>query len=225
MEINFFGIGGAFNYKYGNNCSYIKQDDNLLLIDIGLDTFERILNHKILDNVNDIYVIVTHLHGDHVGGLPTFIQYVALALKKKVKIIINSDTFKQDLKQLLNITGVAKTFYFFVEKNELPFTFKVELKRTTHSPLLECYSIIFSENNKKILYTSDTNDIEYVKEKINDPEFVTIYSEVGENSSVHLDINQLLELDTSKLIFMHLQSEAIYKRLIEKKCRIAEYLK
>ena len=38
MEINFFGIGGAFNYKLGNNCAYIKQADKLLLIDVGLDT-------------------------------------------------------------------------------------------------------------------------------------------------------------------------------------------
>ena len=225
MEINFFGIGGAFNYKLGNNCAYIKQDDKLLLIDVGLDTFDKILEHNILTNIKDIYVIITHLHGDHVGGLPTFIQYVALAMKKQVKIVINSDTFTKKLTALLDITGVAKNFYLFVEKNELPFSFNVELKITTHTPLLECYSIIFSDENGKTLYTSDSNDLEYVKEKINDEEFKKIYLEVGENSSVHLDINELLKLDTKKLIFMHLQSEEIYKRLLENRCNIASCLK
>lgn len=225
MKIEFLGIGGAFNYKFGNNCAYIKEDNKLLLIDIGLDTFDKILQHNILDNVSEVYVLITHLHGDHVGGLPTFIQYVAIAMKKQVKIVINSDTFTNDLTTLLNITGVAKNFYTFVETNELPFTFDIMLKRTTHSPLLECYSVIFDTNNGKILYTSDSNDIEYVKEKINDPEFKKIYVEVGENSPVHIDVNKILELDTKKLIFMHLQNENIYKILLEKGCQIATYLK
>ena len=42
MNINFIGIGGAFNVELGNNASYIIEKTKILFIDMGLDTFDKI---------------------------------------------------------------------------------------------------------------------------------------------------------------------------------------
>lgn len=225
MEINFIGIGGAFNTELGSNAAYIKEDNKILFIDFGLDTFEKVVKHKLIDDVNEVYVLLTHLHGDHVGGLPTFIQYSYICFNKRVKLINNSESFTNEVQKLLKITAVQETNYEFVDINTLPFSFKVRLRLTTHTPLLECYSIIFVEEQGKTLYTSDTNDIEYLKQAIDDSTFTKIYTEVGEYASVHTDYELLKKLDRKKLILMHIESEELYKKVLKEGYKIPEYLK
>jgi len=226
MVLNFIGIGGAFNTKLGSNAAYIKENNKILFIDFGLDTFEKVVKHKLIENVEEIYVLITHLHGDHVGGLPTFIQYCYIGFNKVVKIINNSFTFTSELVKLLNITAVQETNYDFISINNLPFTFKVKLRLTTHTPLLECYNIIFTnKNGEKTLYTSDSNDIEYLKQKIDDNTFIKIYTEVGETSLVHTDYKELKKLDKTKLILMHIESIKLYEEVLKDGYKVPLYLK
>ena len=225
MDLKFIGIGGAFNTKLGNNSAYIEENNKLLFIDIGLDTFDKVVKHKLLENKDEIYVLITHLHGDHVGGLPTFIQYAYFGFNKVVKIVDNSNTFTSNVKTLLDITAVGTDNYEFIKIKDLPFSFKVKLRKTKHHPLLECYSIIFEEEKRKILYTSDSNDIEYLKDKINDKDFIKIYTEVGETPSVHTDYKELKLLDRSKLVLMHIESMKLYKKVIKEGYKVPSYLK
>lgn len=225
MDLNFIGIGGAFNSELGNNCAYIKEKRKILFIDFGLDTFEKVIRYKLLNGIDEIYVLITHLHGDHVGGLPTFIQYINFEFNKKIKIINNSQKFTNDLKNLLKITGVHDNIYGFINVNELPFSFNVELKLTTHTPLLECYSIIFNEKKGKTLYTSDSNDINYLKQVVNNPSFIKIYTEAGVNSSVHTDYSEIKKIDYKKLILMHIETKCLYEQILKDGYKIPDYLK
>ena len=226
MDLNFIGIGGAFNTELGCNSAYIKEKNRILLIDIGLDTFDKIVKYKLINDVEEIYILITHLHGDHVGGLPTFIQYAYFGFNKVVKIINNSETFSQELKSLLKITAVQENNYEFININKTPFSFEISLRLTKHTPLLECYSIIFTNKNKEnILYTSDSNDIEYLKEKIEDTSFVKIYTEVGETPSVHTDYKKLKKLNKNKLILMHIESMNLYDEIIKEGYKVPSYLK
>lgn len=223
MDLKFIGIGGAFNTELGNNSAYIMENNKILFIDIGLDTFDKIVKYKLLENIEEVYVLITHLHGDHVGGLPTFIQFVYFGFNKVVKIVDNSSAFSSSIKTILDITAVGTDNYDFINIKELPFSFKVELRKTKHHPLLECYSIIFEEEKGKILYTSDSNDIEYLKEKINDKEFIKIYTEVGETPSVHTDYKELKLLDKTKLILMHIESMKLYEEIIKEGYKVPNF--
>lgn len=225
MELNFIGIGGAFNTKLGTNSSYIKEKNKILFIDFGLDTFDKVVRHKLIEDVKEIYVLITHLHGDHVGGLPTFIQYCYICFNKVVKVINNSETFTKNLETLLNITAVEHTNYEFVSNANLPFSFKVELKKTTHTSLLECYSVIFHENDNKILYTSDSNDIDFLKKANNDENFIKIYTEAGEASKVHTDYKEIKKLNSKKIVLMHIESEELYNKIKKDKFKMPTYLK
>src|SRR5574344_298128 len=87
MELKFLGRGSAFNVEEGNTAAYFKIDKNLILIDCGELIFERLITKKILDDVDDIYVFITHLHSDHVGSLLSLINYAYYILKTKINII------------------------------------------------------------------------------------------------------------------------------------------
>ena len=225
MKLNFIGIGGAFYTELGCYAAYIKEEDKILFIDYGLDTFDKTIRYNLLNGINKIYVIITHMHGDHVGGLATFIQYAAIALNIKVKILDNSDTFSEKLIALLDIMAVDKSFYEIVKKEEFDFSFDVNLRKTKHTPMLECYSIIFSKNNVKTLYTGDSNEIDYLKLVVNDPKYEDIYTEIGEAISVHMDYKEIMKMDKTKITLMHIESEELYNKIKDKGFNIPEYLK
>lgn len=226
MKLDFIGVGGAFNTELGSNSAYIKENNKIIFLDFGLDTFSKVVKYELINNVEEIYVLITHLHGDHVGGLPTFIQYCYLCFNKKVRIINNSSTFNIELIKLLKITAVEENNYEFVNVNDLPFRFKINLRPTTHTPLLECYSVIFvDEDNKKILYTSDSNDIEFLKKAIKDDSFIKIYTEIGEHPHVHMDYNEVKALNKTKLVLMHIESPSLYKKILNEGYKVPEYLK
>ena len=114
--LNFIGTGSAFNYKLGNNSSYIKNNRNLLLIDCGEDIFEKILGMKLLDDVSNINVLITHLHSDHVGSLSSLIFYSFLISKKKVNVYY---PLGDNLEQLLLLQGASKEYYNLMINKEI----------------------------------------------------------------------------------------------------------
>lgn len=224
MKIDFIGVGGAFYAQKGCNCAYIKEDNKILFIDFGLDTFDKVLKHNLLDNISNIYVLITHMHADHCGGLPTFIQYCAIVLNVKVNLIKNSETFKKDLTKFLELTAVEDAFYEYVELNELNFSYLIELKETTHTPLLECYSVVFNKEGKKTLYTGDSNDVEFLKEVINDESYEDVYTEISDYPMVHMDYKEIIKLDKTKITLMHIECEELYNRVKDLGYKIAKPL-
>ena len=69
--IRFLGCGSAFNPLMGNTSAYFKKGDNLFLIDAGETVFSELFKRKLLAESENIYVLITHTHGDHVGSLPS----------------------------------------------------------------------------------------------------------------------------------------------------------
>ena len=72
MKIKFLGIGSAYNTKWLNSNAYFIVANSLYLLDCGESTFGKLMELGILnDNYNGIYVLLTHLHADHAGSLPS----------------------------------------------------------------------------------------------------------------------------------------------------------
>jgi len=211
MNLEFIGIGGAFCPGLGCNCAYIKENKKILFIDFGMDAFAKVIKYNLLDDVEEVYIIVTHFHGDHIGGLFTLVDYCYFNMNIVVRILDNSFTFTNKLVNLMELTGIESRRFAIKQKFEFNFDFDVKIEKTSHSPLLECYSIVFEKDGKKVLYTSDSNDINNVRKAIKDDSFEKIYCEVGENSPIHIDYYELKNLDKAKLILMHFSSEELYE--------------
>lgn len=78
MTITFWGVRGSvptpseqmLGYGGNTSCVSIEIDDRVLIIDAG--TGIRRLGHALLGTDKEIYLLLTHLHDDHVHGFPFF---------------------------------------------------------------------------------------------------------------------------------------------------------
>jgi len=78
MQITCWGVRGSIpapdpeNERYGGNtsCVTVEADDRILIIDAG--TGIRSLGHELLETEKTIYIVLTHVHSDHVEGFPFF---------------------------------------------------------------------------------------------------------------------------------------------------------
>ena len=168
MNLNFLGIGSAFNVLQGNNACYIKEGNSLLLIDCGETVYERLNMYNLLDGVDNIYLLVTHTHSDHIGSVGTLANYYYLSLNKKIHIILDYNSkIKEDIKTLLRIFGLEEHMYYIETPDFLDNKFssfkKVRYQEITHCTQLISYACIFDTDDGEIFYTGDTNDISVLK--------------------------------------------------------------
>ena len=85
MELNFTGKGSAFYPPFKNTGAYMLSGKALYLIDCGETMFD-VLYHKLdLASIEDVYVILTHMHADHVGSLGTLISYFYCLFNKAIQ--------------------------------------------------------------------------------------------------------------------------------------------
>lgn len=114
--LKFTGDGSALNSFRGNNSAFIKDNNELLLIDCGFDVLDRLINEKILtSDVTKITVLITHLHPDHVGSLSNLILYAHFNMKLSSQIhVIAVDN---NIVQLLKFMGVTLDLYAYTNLN------------------------------------------------------------------------------------------------------------
>jgi len=76
MKITVVGCGNAFSKKNYNQCFLLEEDGRRMLFDFGTKIPRALDNLDIdINSINDVYV--SHLHGDHIGGLEemAFLRY------------------------------------------------------------------------------------------------------------------------------------------------------
>ena len=73
VQIRFVGSGDAFGSGGRfQTCIAVRTDDDLFLIDCGASSLSA-MRQQGIDPGEVSKILVTHLHGDHFGGLPFFI--------------------------------------------------------------------------------------------------------------------------------------------------------
>ena len=171
--LKFIGTGSAFNTELGNTASYIKQDKTLLLIDAGATVFARAKEIGILDEVENVYIIITHMHTDHVGSLGNFIEYLTIIKGVTPNIILVNDDLAEkqenDLRTYLEKLGITEDDYEFtygdMMEDVLTDLVKIEFVGVQHSKKLDSHAVELYFKDKTIYYTGDQNDHKYLKNK------------------------------------------------------------
>lgn len=98
--LHWIGTGNAFNYARGNTSFTLAgEGKRVLLVDCGGTVPLRLLQTDRLAPVTD--VLLTHLHGDHVGGLESLIFFNFFALGRqfdnKLRLHVATDDFAHRL--------------------------------------------------------------------------------------------------------------------------------
>jgi ribonuclease BN (tRNA processing enzyme) len=77
-----FGSGGRFQ-----TCIYVQSDATRFLIDCGASSLIAMRQFGVDPSLVDV-VLLTHLHGDHFGGLPFFILDAQLISKRTRPLVV-----------------------------------------------------------------------------------------------------------------------------------------
>lgn len=206
--LKFIGNGSAFNTKLGNNNAFIKRENELFLIDCGSTNFSRMIDKGILDGVEKITVLQTHLHADHVGSLGDLVGYAFNCMNIKVTILTPS-ALTADVKAILNKVGVPESCYTSIEigdsysPQELVGITFIKPFLVKHVPHLICFAYLLHIEGKQIYYSGDCNMIpEQILTMMLEDKIDLFYQDTSKadfEGNVHLSLRQLTENIPSKL--------------------------
>jgi metal-dependent hydrolase (beta-lactamase superfamily II) len=207
----FVGTGGVFDYKYGNS-SLIIDVPQKILIDIGPLVYPRLAETGAIEGVE--YLLLTHLHGDHIGGIFQYIFHNKGKLGKVSKILFQNEIFRNEISALLDAMSIPKTHYEFVPVSELQ---NIECIDTTgkHAENVTSFGFVFHLNKETIYYSGDLGDIEVSNQVLRrlQPENTIVLHEVHhKGGKAHVNYRELEELSNNfKMFGYHCNPDLIPK--------------
>ena len=215
--LKFLGRGSAFADEH--NSAYFKAGNDLVLIDCSMTAFHKVKKMD-LAGIENIYILVTHTHGDHIAGIGMLVDYEFFLGHIPVTIVAPCKAVYDDLTFfLLNLEGCEKSWYKMTVADSFEADWFGTAILTIHSEELQgkCFGYNLTIDGDNVVYTSDTHTIEpfipFIKEG------TKLYMEISAHqSSVHLyapDMSDFIKDMTAKNVsvyLMHLDSE---ERILE----------
>ena len=209
--LKFIGTGSAFNTELGNTSAYIKNDKTVFIFDCGESAFARMKQIKLFENVENVYIFITHTHSDHVGSIGSLIHYLNLFNGIVANIIVSTDEEAANnqmkvMKNLLHTYGCGEDAYEFTYadmlEDVLPNLSDVKMVEVKHVDNLKSYSIELYFKDRTIYFVGDNRDKTYLKHiakklKDNDIIYTDCTNQVYKNSP-HISINELCEIFDEK---------------------------
>ncbi|MBQ9263843.1 MAG: MBL fold metallo-hydrolase [Clostridia bacterium] len=200
MELHFLGRGAAFFPTEGNTAAYIREGERLLLLDCGETVFARLICAGALEGVQEVFVAVSHLHGDHCASLGTLALYCFFRLGTKLKLVLpkGQDAYAQAVFRLLDTFGVGECCYQQVSPHDVAgfqsFT-AFDYVETVHDPHMACFSFVFETPKGGVFYSADTNRTMELTAFLKRHEQIdALYMEATDEDypgNVHLPLDQL----------------------------------
>jgi len=235
-ELCFTGIGSAFNPKLGNNSAFIKKNKSLILIDCGGTVFERLQELNMLDKVDNLYIIITHTHPDHVGSLGEVIFYLYNILKKKAIIVFPN---KAVIERFLCTIGATSKQYYLESNNIVKIDdeelgkLSIEFLPVSHVKTIPCYGFIMKTDGENFYYSGDSNNIENsILEMLKKGEIDRLYQDtcgLDYKGNAHMSLKKLKELISmqyrNKVYCMHLDQHISRKDIVESGFNVVEKYK
>ena len=129
--LQFFGRGSAFADQH--NAAFFREQGDLILLDCPGTAFQKV-KHFNWSTVSSVYVLVTHTHGDHIGGLGTLLQYLFFTQHKRLTVVAPSELVREDLQlQLIRIEGCQPEWFSLLTVQQLQKTWLQRAVLTEHT--------------------------------------------------------------------------------------------
>ncbi len=218
--LRFFGRGSAFADEH--NSAFFVNGTDLILIDCSMTAFCKIKKED-LSSISNIYILITHTHGDHISGIAMLIDYEFFVKHIPVTVIAPSEKVREEISWYLkNIEGCGDSWYSLTVADRLNTDWFTAAIPTEHSPELsgKCFGYALTIDHTPVVYTGDTHIVEpylpYLKPG------TILYMEVSAHKSdVHLFapevkdfINDMISKDI-KVYLMHLDDEDFIRKTLE----------
>lgn len=177
MELIFLGKGSGFYPTYDNTSAYFIEDKSLYLIDCGETVFKKIYELDQKKLFDHIYVLITHLHADHVGSLATMVSYFYFVKNIKVNIVHPN----KNIIEILRLEGVPGNIYsHYLDLPENKYGLVAKAIEVKHARDMKCYGYLLRDKKEKIFYSGDSADIpDLVLSKLLNGEIDRIYQDTS----------------------------------------------
>ncbi len=214
-----FGSGGRFH-----TCIYVRSDEMQVLIDCGASSLVAMKRFG-LDTSGIDAILLTHLHGDHFGGLPFFIldaQYISL--RKKPLVVAGPPGLEARVREATEVLypGSYETQRdFAIEFVELEEGTATEIEpltvtpyRVVHPSGAPPYALRVALEGKVIAYSGDTEWTDALIPAANEADlFICECNFYEESAGYHLDYQTLMEhwaeLGCRRLVLTHMNEEML----------------
>lgn len=225
--LKFLGIGSCFNFEMENTSAYYLKDNSLFLIDCGETVFSKLGKKGILNGLKEITIVITHLHSDHVGSLPSLIFYAYYVLNLIPNIIFPIK--KEIIEYVLHfVERNMYNLYTPKEYNDIINTSMIYEIQQDHANMYS-YGYEISLDGKYIFYSGDTNSLR--KDILNNflnYQYDYFYHEVTRfqnyNHYFICELRENIPKERRKdVICIHIDDKELLKILLEDGFSIPEY--
>jgi ribonuclease BN (tRNA processing enzyme) len=204
LDIQMLGTGNAFSKVYDNNNALMYSNHFTLMVDCGITGPAAL--YRLGKTFADVdAILITHIHGDHVGGLEEFAFQMKFVYNRKpvlyVPRALAEPLWEHTLKGGLSQEAWSSIHDFFevIELDEgKPYAIhdgmNVELIRTKHIPGKISYSLLF---NDRFFYTADMRfEGDLLRRLVYEKGCETIFHDcqLGGEGVVHASLSDLLSL-------------------------------
>lgn len=220
MALKFLGRGSGFADEH-TSAYFSTVSKEMVIIDCPVSTFQKV-KHIDLSDYESFYVLVTHTHGDHVGGLGLFVQYAFFTLKKPVTIVAPSTAVADDISTILTIEGNELSWCKLVTVADVKEKeWFGDCVLTKHSPQLEgkCFGYHLLIDDTNVVYTGDTSTLEPFVSYLNDGSILYVDTSVY-YGMIHLKLEDALDDFISftkrgiKVYLMHLDDVSAAEKIV-----------
>lgn len=216
MKLTFLGSGACFYPARHNTSAYFVIDDHLFLLDCGETVYEKLLEREDVGQFKQIYVIVTHLHADHVGSLGSLISYCTCILQKKICVVHPQER----ICSLLTMMGINPAFYEYRERlGDVMPGLCVRPTEVKHADDMKCYGYEITYQDWHIYYSGDAAAIPTeILEGFLAGEIRQIYQDTASKESAHHMYKNRLESvipekERGRVTCMHLDGDYVEELL------------
>ena len=195
-------------------------------MDCGASTLIALKRENLSANHIDV-ILISHLHGDHFGGLPFLLcEILAMGKRKKVLTIIGPAEVRQRSQEALTCLypgfdlNASDLIRFATYETERAFelgSFRLTAYKAIHSPETHPHILRVETDNIVITYSGDT---EWTEDLINasaDADlFICEASSYHQKLKYHLSVRELVEhkhrITAKKIVLTHLGEDALSRR-------------
>jgi ribonuclease BN (tRNA processing enzyme) len=237
IQVRFLGSGDAFGSGGRlQTCICIRAPTSTFLIDCGASSLIAMRRYGVAPNNIDM-ILLSHLHGDHFGGIPFFVLDAQLISKRSRPLVIAGPPGTQ--------RRVAEAMeIFFPGSSQVPRKFLLDIRelvfdrpqalgevivtayRVQHPAGDPSLALRMECNGKIITYSGDTEWTETLVPAARGADLLIAEAYFFEKKvKFHLDFHTLMthldELQPKRLIVTHM-SEDMLTRLEQIPCECAE---